>query len=915
MALSAGARLAGYEIISLLGQGGMGEVYKATDTRLARSVAIKILPAHIADDLIVRQRFEREAQALAALNDPHICAVFDVGRHEGIDFVVMEYLDGQTLADRLARGALPIGQALDVAIQIADGLDRAHRQGIVHRDLKPGNIMLTKSGSASSPPVKLLDFGLAKLAASSIQAEGATIAPTLAAPLTATGAILGTFQYMSPEQVEGADADSRSDIFAFGAVLYEMLTGKRAFDGKSQASVIAAILERQPPPVSSVQPVTPPSLDRLVSACLAKDPDERWQSARDVSRQLRSIAEEGRSASGTVMPAVLPSVRATATRRWGSAAALVVAGVVAGAAASAVWLMGNRATPAASTTQRLSIVTPADHPLVFTGGVPNSSLAMSPDGRYLAYMGRDGLELRSMESLAVTSLPDSRGVQAFFSPDSHWLAFISGDRLRKVAVTGGNPVTLLDHFTGEAGFGDWADDGTIVVALDGALFRISADGGTPEALTTPKDERHSYPSVVRGANAVLFTVAPRGAREPRIEVLRLDSRERKVLIENARTPRSLASGHLLFQRDDGVFAVPWNPKTMTVTGPAIPLSERIRREGQFSAGDYPQLAVSVNGTFAYVPGEGTTNRLGWVDSAGNFEPIDIPPDRMDVQRVSPDGKLIAFEMYATSGIGFAANNTVLVYDLARKGMRNLGGDRMQLRWPAWRPNGRELAVFSRAPARGIFLIGLDGSQKLITSKPDEGELRPGSWSPDGNLLAYTVQQTGHRIWITGMDGTPSQPLATGKGIAYAPRFSPDGKWIAYASTDSGRLEVYVKGYPSGAPVQISFNGGSAPVWRPDGKEIFFQTSGPPKAMLVAVPVTISGATVQPGAPRKVFDLNVTTPDGLIEVYRHSNNYGPRFDIGPDGRFLVARGADPENTREIVIVQNWFAELNRLAPRK
>ena len=904
MSLNPGARLAGYEIVRLLGAGGMGEVYQATDTRLGRTVAIKVLPAQVAGDPVFRQRFEREAQALAALHDPHISAVFDIGRQDGIDFVVMEYLDGQTLADRLRQGALPLGQAIDCAIQIADGLDKAHRQGIVHRDLKPGNIMLTKSGT------KLLDFGLAKQHATPASAvSAATAAQTISSPLTATGTILGTFQYMAPEQVEGAEADPRSDIFALGAVLYEMITGKRAFDGKSQASVMAAILEREPPALSSIQPVAPRSLDVLVSTCLAKNPEDRWQSAHDVAQQLRSIAQELKS--GVDRPAAVVTGRG---RGWRTGAAFGIAGLVVGAGTASLLLLNRSSSPAA-VTERLSIVPPADSPLRFAGGVPASALAISPDGRALVFASKNGLMLRRLDSRSVTALTSSYSAQAFFSPDGRWVAYIGDGGLRKVAVDGGSPVTLVEHFPGRFGFADWTDRGSIVFASDGPLYRVSADGGgTPEAVTTANDEFHAFPAAVRGRNAVLFTVTGPGG-QPRVELLDLDSHERTVLVENARLPRYVASGHLLFQRDDGVFVAPVDKKTLKVTGPVVPLKERIRREGQFSAGDYAQLAISANGTMAYVPGEGATNQLGWVDGSGTFTAIDLPPDRIDVQRLSPDGTRIAYELYATSGTGFAANNTVLVYDISRKSVSRPGADRVPLRWPVWRPNGRELAVFQQGGAeRGIYLMGLDGSMRLITSQPagSAPQLRPGSWSPDGSVLAYTVQAgSEHHIWLTDADGKTPR-LLTNKAEAYAPAFSPDGRWIAYASSQSGSLEVWVKGFPDGVPVQVSFGGGTAPMWRPDGKQLFFQVERPRPAML-AVPLTISGSTVLAGTARHVFDLNATSPGGVLETYRRSNNFGARFDIARDGRFLVARGADPENLREIVVVQNWFEELERMAP--
>ncbi|MGH9257458.1 MAG: protein kinase domain-containing protein, partial [Vicinamibacterales bacterium] len=452
MALAAGTRLGSYEIVAALGAGGMGEVYRARDARLGRDVAVKVLPAHVADDPALKERFEREARTLAALSHPHICPVFDVGAQDGIDFLVMEFLEGETLAARLTKGALPLDQALRYATQMADALDKAHRKAIVHRDLKPANIMITKTGT------KLLDFGLAKTTPAAAGAA-ASMLPTAPPGLTVQGTILGTFQYMAPEQLEGAEADARTDIFAFGAVLYEMLTGRKAFDGKSQASLISAIMSSEPLPVSSLQPVAPPALDQIVKTCLAKDPDERWQTAGDIERQLRWIAD-GRAQTHSQVGVAAP---ATARRLPLKTLAVAVAGCVAGAvvAGAAIWLATRPAVPA---PQRLSVVLPADHPVAF-GWTPGHSLAISPDGMQLAYVspnlelppgapGRNRLQLRSLGGLTVRDLPGTAGArQPFFSPDSQWVGFFTeAGELKRISLTGGNPVTVLEKING----GIWA---------------------------------------------------------------------------------------------------------------------------------------------------------------------------------------------------------------------------------------------------------------------------------------------------------------------------------------------------------------------------------------------------------------------------------------------------------------------------
>jgi serine/threonine-protein kinase len=719
---------------------------------------------------------------------------------------------------------------------------------------------------------------------------------------------------MAPEQVEGHEADARSDIFAFGATLYEMLTGKRAFDGKSQASVIAAILERQPPAVSTTQPTSPRALDRILTGCLAKDPDDRWQSARDVARQLLAIADE-QSATVVETPASPPRRTSRAVR---SGFAFGAAGLLVGAALTAI-LFGRFSRPATAPLlpQRVSIVPPTDHPLIFTGAVPQSSLVMSADGRRLAYASNDGWVVRSLDALTVTPLGVFANA-AFFSPDGQWLAFISPGKLQKISVSGGRPVTIADQLRNSSPFGDWGEGATIVFPMAGQIAKVSADGGTPVAITTVdagQGEEHNYPSFVTGAGAVLFT-ARFDDRPPRIDVLRLDTGERHTVVENARTARYIASGHILFQRDDAVFVVPFDIRTLKVSGQAIPLEQNIRREGQFSAGDHAQLAASATGMLAYVPGEGAANQLGWADASGNYTPLDLPPGRYDLARVSPDGTQIAYEVYVSGGAVWTANNTARVFDIAHGAtsqLRNAG----PLRAPIWHPDGRALTVFSRRPgAPGIYLVQPDGSERLIVSASDGAELRPGSWSPDGRTLAYTSQgPAGEHVWIVPADEPGSaRRLLPNLPHEYGPEFSGDGRWITYTSDVSGRQEVYAMRFPSGAPVRMTFGGAVAGVWHPRANRLFVQAIGQRPA-IQEIPLTIREAEIQPGPPRILFEMRVVSSTGQTEAYRTSNNFGPRFDVAPDGRILVARGADPRNLREIVLVQNWFEELKKIAPAK
>ena len=922
MPLAAGTRLGSYEIVSAIGAGGMGEVYRARDARLGRDVAIKVLPSHVAGNASSRQRFEREARTLATLSHPHICPVFDVGHQDGIDFLVMECLEGETLADRLAKGPLPLDQALRYAIEVADALDKAHRKGIVHRDLKPGNVMLTKGGA------KLLDFGLAKTSAPAAAGVGGSMLPPPPPGLTAQGTILGTFQYMAPEQLEGAEADARTDIFAFGAVLFEMLTGRKAFEGKSQASLISAIMSSEPPAVSAIQPVAPPALDQIVRTCLRKDPDERWQTAGDIERQLKWVVEGRSQAQSQVgASAPLPARRRHARTLIAAGIGLVLGAI---AAAAAVWV-GTRPSPPAP--QRLSIMVPADRPLAF-GWTPGRSIALSPDGTQVAYVGqnldlppggrRNQLFVRSLQDLAIRSLPGTEGAtQPFFSPDGQWLGFFgltSGtDRtLKKVSLAGGNPVTLLDKVEGgQWGFGAWTDDDTIIFGEGGTgLQRIAADGGSLRNLTmvaAEADERfHRYPSLVPGTGAVLFTVGFSQLRDSRIDAVMLDSGERRIVVENASMPHYLGSGHLVFKRDEVILVAPFDPNTLTLAGLPVPLLDEARNDGGAAEGFVSQLVISQSGTLAYVPAVDSTLAMGVVSPNGRFELLGPPPNQFDTPRVSPDGRYVAVEVLR------GQQTEVHIHDVARGTTSKLtqeGSDR----WAAWHPDGSAVAVWSRRQdERGLYLKNRNGGERLLLSGGSDTatSLRPGSWSPDGKLLAYTVQDSNrHDIWVLTMGEKPTaQPLLNSAASEHSPKFSPDAAWLAYVSDESGRGEVYVRKYPQGDAVLVSIAGGTGPVWSRDGRTLFFNQAnyeGTPR--LMAVSVTVTADSLRLGTPVPFLDMRVPTPAGIIEQYAASNNWGPRYDVFPDGRLVMLRGADPQGAREIVLVQNFFEEVKRLAP--
>ncbi len=572
MSVNPGTRFGPYEILSPAGAGGMGEVYKARDTRLERIVAIKVLPTHLADRSELRERFEREAKTIASLNHPHICTLFDIGRQDGTDYLVMEYLEGETLAHRLQKGPLPLEQTLQYAIEMSDALDKAHRKGITHRDLKPGNIMLTKTGT------KLLDFGLAKLKQEAAPVDAQmTELPTVSEPLTAHGAIVGTLQYMAPEQLEGKEVDARTDIFAFGAVVYEMATGKKAFEGKSQASLIAKILETDPLPMMSLQPVTPPALERTVKRCMAKEPDDRWQTARDLEVQLKWIAEGG-SQTGVAPLETAKGSRAARRRSQILAAGALLAG--AAVAGFAVWILKPSPTPASKVVTRFNIMPPPGQTFVNQGseGVMGSTVAISPDGTNIAYLAAHSsssvqLYLRPIDSLEARPIPDTGGGNApFFSPDGKWLAFFTRGVLMKVPLNGGAAVTL-GTTQGNGGI-NWTSQGTILFGGSfAALQQIPESGGSPQPLLQlDKGEAgNESPVLLPGGKEVLFVSnVGSGTGGAKISVRSLVSGERHDLIPGGGSmPRYVPSGYLVYVQGGNLMAAPFDLRRLAVTGPPV----------------------------------------------------------------------------------------------------------------------------------------------------------------------------------------------------------------------------------------------------------------------------------------------------------------------------------------------------------
>ena len=879
MPLTSGTQLGPYEILSPIGAGGMGEVYKARDTRLDRTVAIKVLPEHVAFDPDLKQRFEREAKTISSLNHPHICTLFDVGEHEGTAFLVMEYLEGDTLAQRLEKGALPLDQALKIAVEIADALDKAHRQGITHRDLKPGNIMLTKAGA------KLLDFGLAKLKAPAQSDVGLTAMPTQEAPLTEHGTILGTFQYMAPEQLEGQEADARTDIFAFGAVAFETMTGRKAFTGKTQVSLSGAILHKDPPAISTIQPLAPPALDRVVRKCLAKAADRRWQTAHDLADELRWLAEP-LPQTGVATAGAGPST--PAARRW--AMPWLVA-LVAGSVATGVVVLNMRSTEPLSTVKRFAIHLPeTDQLWLGGGGYP----ALSPDGEMLAYVAvRDGVRqvhMRPLDQLEAVPVPGTENAQTpFFSPDAQWLGFVANGYVQRLSLAGGSPLRIAE--VPVRGTAVWAPDNTIVMGgQEGPLLRVSAEGGDPRALTTLNagegEIGHEWPQIFPDGHTVLFTIWYGSRDQSRAAIKRLDSGERHTLFPGSGV-RYLSSGHLVFGRDDSVWAIPFDLERLETTGEAVPVLDAVSRGAQ---GSTVRIAAADDGALVYIPrSAGNLNSLVWADREGDTVRVTDARGNYLGVTVSPDGSRVAVTRGDPPDIWICETGcTRLTFE---------GGDR-----PVWTPDGSKVTFrSSRAGDYDLYWTAADSTGDAERLLARDGAQTPTSWSPDGRVLAFSEGApvgSGNDVWILPLNGEP-EALTVTDADENSTRFSPDGRWMAYQSNESGRWEIYVRRYPGpGAHRSVSPVGGTAPIWSRDSRELYFLEGT--RLMVVEIG---SGALPRFSAPREV--LPGTTVTG-------------RYDVGPDGRFLMAiplEGVEISDgpANQLILVQNWFDELQRLVP--
>jgi eukaryotic-like serine/threonine-protein kinase len=888
MALVSGTKLGPYEIVAPLGAGGMGEVYRAKDTRLERMVAIKVLPKEMSADAVRKQRFEREAKTISSLNHPNICTLHDIGSQDGVDYLVMECVEGETLAKRLERGPLPLEQVLKHGAQIADALDKAHRAGIVHRDLKPGNIMLTAAGA------KLLDFGLAKPAAP--LASLATLTVTKAeSPVTQQGTIVGTFQYMSPEQVEGKELDGRSDIFSLGAVLYEAVTGKKAFEGKSQLSVASAILEKEPALISSIKPLTPPALDHVIRRCLAKDPEERWQTARDFALELKWIAESGSQS----VP--VPVLRRTRTRD------LIAAGGAILIILSAIFLGVLHWTP---TPQKVRIARS------YIKAMPNSSFllsgqqggfAISPDGLRLAYVAQNAegkvlLWVRRIDFLEALALPGTEDAAfPFWSPDSRMIGFFAAAKLKKIEATGGPPLTICDAPNPRGG--TWNQEGVILFTpnLNVPLHRVSASGGTPTPVTSLDPGKgvttHRWPQFLPDGRHFLYVagtpLTPRENPTNAIMVGSLDSKESKLLL-HAHARAVYVSGHILFLRLSTLMAQPFDLKRLELTADAFPIADPVQ-ENELTLNAI--FSASENGVLTYLEGANSASReLIWLDRNGK-KVGEVPgPDAYVSPRISPDGKKLLYTL-------ISPYYEVWSYDMAPKVKTRLtfGSTSGRASLSAvWYPDGQRIAFTSlRSGKFGFYQRAADGSGSEDLLLEENSYVKyVNDWSPDGKFLVFQQAPQGtNEIWVLPLAGERKPfPILQAQSPAFASAFSPNGKWLSYCSSESGEQKIYVVSFPEpGGKWQVSPGGGCYPRWRRDGKELFYLSAD---NKIVAAEVRADGSSFAVG-----------TVNALFETRAYRSAFGG-FDVTADGqRFIIPYEPGQPNVA-ITLVENWDAELKK-----
>jgi serine/threonine protein kinase len=907
MGLSAGTRLGPYEIQALLGAGGMGEVYRARDTKLGRDVAIKILPEVFTSDPERLARFEREARMLAALNHPHIGAIYGVEDAQSVHALVLELVEGDTLRERLRRGPLTLSDALAIARQIAEALESAHERGVIHRDLKPANVKVTPDGT-----VKVLDFGLAKAASNDGVGFDLDHSPTITVDATCAGAILGTAAYMSPEQARGKAVDKRTDIWAFGCVLYEMLTGRRAFSGDTASDAIAAILEREPP-WDELPDKAPNAVRRLLGRCLEKDPKGRLRDIGDARIELEdALASPSPDESTHGKPALV-------TRRVaiGTLAGAAAGAVIGGAATSRWW---SRAVPRSLT--RFSIPMPEG---TFGLASFNRRVAISPDGTHLAFnlirggvsnyipVGADIFYLHSLRELEPKLLPFTAGAP-FFSADGRWIGFLGPAAgkavLKKMPLDGGPPGDICGRPCIGA---TWTADDMIYFVSDvpGGLLRVAAAGGQPAEVAKidlAKGQRtHRYPCAVPGSKGILLTIGTADTEsfdDAHIAVFNIETGEIKTLAEGGTHPRYSPSGHLLYARDGKILALRFDPHQLKVSGQPFTVLDEVLMSRNSGVANYD---VSQSGDLAYLPGavDKGERTLVWVDRNGNTEPLKLAPKAYLHPRISPDMHQLAVEIEGP-------NHNFYIYDFARDVLSQMTSDGVS-HWPVWSSDGKQLAY--RSGPMGAFKmwqVPADRSHPAA-QLPGAGTSQSAeSWSPDGRELVYTATtpEAGSHIMVESLEGDhESHPFADIKASAGSAKVSPDGHWLAYCSNETKTPQVYVQAFPGPGPkIQVSNDGGTDPVWKRSGGELYFRNGD--RMMAVAVSTT---PTFTAEHPRTLWEGRYS--HGMSTSCGPPGATSSNYDVTADGqRFLMIKDDAPYTavSKQVIVVLSWADEVNRLS---
>jgi eukaryotic-like serine/threonine-protein kinase len=889
MSLATGTKLGRYEIRSKLGEGGMGEVYQARDTELGRDVAVKVLPASFSADATRLQRFQQEACAAGALNHPNVLIVHDIGAHDGAPYVVSELLQGETLRKRIGGTPLNHRRAVDYALQIAHGLSAAHEKGIIHRDLKPDNVFITNDGRA-----KILDFGLAKLT----QLDGNQVQTDIPTRRVDTdpGVVMGTVGYMSPEQLKGRPVDQRSDIFSFGAILYEMLSGRRAFHGESTAETMSAILKEEPPELSDTNKTVSPALERLVNHCLEKNPEARFHSASDLAFALEALSGSTPISTQTTTMAMAESRRWT--RRELTLAAVAGIGIVSAVALAIALTLSQFRRPTPETHAVRLYVNPPEK-------MGFGSFAISPDGLRVAFVAMDSsgkslLWIRPLDYVNAQPLSGTEeAAYPFWSPDSRFIGFFAGGMLKKIEASGG-PVRTLCTASVPRG-GTWNRDGVIVFepTPNDPLYRVSAEGGEAIPLTkldpARQEASHRWPYFMPDGRHLLYSVLG-GPQAQGIYITSLDANESRRLLDVRDSVVAYAPpGYLLFRRDTSLMAQPFDPEKLQLNGEAVPVAERVGFEVTTFQTNF---SVSQTGVLLYSSGSFGKTQLTWLDRTGKEIGFLGQPGNFIRPSISPDRRRVVVD-----GPDAQGNRDVWIFDLATSNLTRFTFSPGIEIFPIWSPDGSRIVFTSdREGPRHLYQKAATGAGKEeILLKSDSNKI-PMDWSNDGRFILYTVNDPKTRIdlWVLPLfgDQNPVPFLQTDANERLA-RFSPNGRWIAYASDQSGMNEIYVQTFPaSGGQWQVSTNGGYFVVWRGDGKELFYVSSD---RKMMSVEVNGEGASFERGTPKFLFDLHIPS----------FNTPQAQFAVTPDGqKFLIAKPVDEDTSAPITVVLNWTSDLKR-----